>query len=172
MSLSDAIAADRAGNLDMAAAAYEAALAAGEKSLAGLLNLAMLYWQATDFGLSTARKLDPQFVNHAGRRFPLVLAEAQRAFPESTEVEFWKKYIPWADLGEEFPLDECRELLQRDPTTLVPAMHLFAQTKGVMYRIEALELLRQCQQEGTTRAQYVASVLKGVLKRAGLRGGQ
>lgn len=166
MSLSDAIAADQAGNLEVAAAAYETALAAGEKSLAAMLNLAMLYWQATDFGLSTARKLTPEFVAHAGRRFPTVLAETQQAFPESTEVEFWKKYIPWADLGEEFPLDECRELLRRDPTTLVPAMYLFAQTKGAMYRTEALELLRQCQLEGTTRARYVASVLEGVLKRA------
>jgi hypothetical protein len=166
MSLSNAIAADRAGNLEMAAAAYEASLAAGEKNLAGFLNLAVLYWQATDFGLSTARKLDPQFVGHAGRRFPLVLAEAHRVFPESTEVQFWKKYIPWADLGEEFSLDECRGLFLRDPAALVPAMHLFVQTNGGMYRNEALELLRQCHHEGTTRGRYVASVVEGVLKRA------
>lgn len=166
MNLSTAIAADQGGDIQAAAAAYEAALAEGERSLRGMLNLAVLYWQATDFGLSTARKLDQRFVEHAARRFPVVLAEAQRAFPESTEVEFWRRYIQWADVGEAFAPEACRELLERDPTTLVPAMRLFGQAKGESYREEALELLRQCQQDGTTRARYVASVLQGVIKRA------
>jgi len=170
MNLADALAADGAGNLEVAAAAYEASLAGDERTLTALLNLALLYWQATDFGLSTAKNLDPEFVAKAGERFPVVLAEAHRAFPESTEVQFWKKYIAWADLGEEFSLDECRKLLQRDPTTLVPAMYLFAQTRGDAYQEEALELLRQCQQEPTTKNRYVASVLAGVLKRKGRQG--
>ncbi len=169
MSLADAIAADQAGSLEVAAAAYEVVVAADERNLVALLNLAVLYWQATDFGLSTAKKLDPKFVGYAGTRFPVLLTEAERAFPESTEVQFWMKYIPWADLGEEFSLDECRELLLRDPTTLVPAMYLFAQTQGGTYRDEALELLRQCQREGTTRGRYIASVVEGVLKRTSRR---
>lgn len=167
MSLVDAIAADRAGRLEAAAAAYEAILAGDERSLVARLNLALLYWQATDFGLSTAHTLDPTFVAHAGERYPMLLVEAHQSFPESTEVQFWRKYIPWADLGEEFSLDECRELLQRDPTKLVPAMYLFGKAQDGTYQDEALELLRQCQREPTTGNRYIGSVVEGVLKRKG-----
>lgn len=166
MSLSDAIASDRAGDMAAAAAAYEEALATGERSLSAFLNLAILYWQATDFGISANNKLEQRLITHAGARFPILLAEAQRAFPQSAEPEFWRRYIRWADLGEEFPVDACRELLQRDPTTLVPAMHQFSLTQGREGHDQALELLRQAREDGTARGRYVTSVVEGVLKRA------
>jgi hypothetical protein len=169
MKLQDAVAADRKGELQLAAARYEEMLAAGEASLEVLLNLAVLYWQATDTGMAAAKKLSPDFLATAGRRFPELLAEAQRRFPTSTEPRFWRRYIAWADLGEPIGGDECRELLREDPAALVPAMHIFAASQGKEAEAEALELLRQCQEDGTTRARYVASVIQGVLKRVGRR---
>ncbi len=97
MSVFDALAADRAGELQSAAAHYERVLARGEHSLQILLNLALLYWQATDVGLAAVNKLNPDFLATASRRFPELLQEAQRRFPESTEVRFWKRYMAWAD---------------------------------------------------------------------------
>jgi hypothetical protein len=169
MTFQDAVAADRKGELRLAASGYEQLLAAGETSLEILLNLAVLYWQATDTGMAAAKKLSPDFLATAGRRFPELLAEAQRRFPTSTEPRFWGRYIAWADLGESFGGDECRKLLREDPATLAPAMHLFAASEGKEAEAEALELLRQCEVEGTTRANYLASVIRGVLKRAGRR---
>jgi hypothetical protein len=169
MTLQDAVGADRKGELQLAAAGYEGVLAGGEASLEVLLNLAVLYWQATDTGMAAAKKLNPDFLVTAGGRFPELLAEAQRRFPMSTEPRFWRRYIAWADLGEPFGGDECRELLREDPATLVPAMHLFAVSHGKEARAEALELLRRCNEDGTTRARYVASVIQGVLKPAGER---
>jgi hypothetical protein len=169
MTLQDAVAADRKGELQLAAAGYEEVLAGGEASLEVLLNLAVLYWQATDTGMAAAKKLSPDFLATAGQRFPELLAEAQRRYPASTEPRFWRRYIAWADLGEPFGGDECRELLREDPGALVPAMHLFAASQGKEGEAEALELLRRCQQHGTMRARYVASVIQGVLKRAGRR---
>lgn len=169
MSLQDAVAADRRGELKLAAAGYEEVLTGGEASLEVLLNLAVLYWQATDTGMAAAKKLSPDFLATAGRRFPELLAEAERRFPTSTEPRFWRRYIAWADLGEPFGGDECWELLREGPAALVPAVHLFAVSQGKEAEAEALELLRRCQEDGTTRARYVASVIQGVLKRAGRR---
>lgn len=169
MTLHDSVAADRKGELQSAAAGYEEALAGGKASLEVLLNLAVLYWQATDTGMAAAKKLSPEFLAVADRRSPELLSEAHRRFPTSTESRFWRRYIAWADLGEPFGSDECRELLQEDPAVLVPAMHLFAVSQGKEAEAEALELLRRCQEEGTTRTRYVASVIQGVLKRAGRR---
>ena len=169
MTLADALSADRAGDIESAAANYEAALADGYRSLDALLNLALLYWQATDPGLSGAKKLGPELLAVAARRLPELLDEAQKRFPDRTETRFWKRYIAWADLGEPFEEDECRELLQEDPTALAPAMYLFAISEGRAARAEADELLRRCREDGTTGARYVLSVLEGVAKRQGRR---
>jgi hypothetical protein len=76
MSLSKALAADRAGDIESAAAEYENAIAAGDASLQVLLNLVTLYWQATDVGLAAAKKLSHAFLQTAARRFPELLEEA------------------------------------------------------------------------------------------------
>ena len=166
MSLSDARAADRAGEVESAAARYEEVLAAGDHSLEVLLNLALLYWQATDPGLAAAKNIGPDFLAKAGRRTPELLEEATRVYPGSTAARFWKRYIAWADLGEPLDLEECRQLLQEDSTVLVPAMYVFATSKGQDMQTEAHELLRQCLKDGTTGARYVVSVIEGVVKRA------
>jgi hypothetical protein len=153
--------------LEAAAAAYEKLLANGEGSLQVLLNLAVLYWQATDPGLAAAKKLAPEFLTTAARRFPELLRLAEQRFPHATEPRFWTRYIAWADLGEPFGLDECRQLLREDPKAAVPAMHLFTAAHGNEAEVEALELLRSSEREGTTLARYVASVISGVMKRLG-----
>ncbi|MFN0246109.1 MAG: hypothetical protein ACKV2T_04325 [Kofleriaceae bacterium] len=168
MKLQDAVAADRNGELELAAARYEQVLADGEASLDVLMNLAVLYWQATDPGMSAAKKLSRDFLAIAGSRCPELLDEAQRRFPKSTEPRFWRQYIAWADLGEPFEDDECRNLLREDPASLVPAMRLFSISDGKEAEPEALELLRRCQEDRTTRANYVVSVIEAVLNRTGL----
>jgi len=167
MSLEDAASADRRGDIELAAALYEQALVSNESSLASLLDLAILYWQATDPGMAAAKELSPSFLETASRRFHELLAEAERRYPSSTEPRFWRKYIAWADLGEPFDISECRQLLQENPAELIPAMRIFAVTEGKEARREALTLLRACEQVGTTRARYISSVIKAVLRRAG-----
>jgi hypothetical protein len=138
----------------------------GDRRIAVWANLAVLYWQATDFGLSTAKQLDPAFVTIASQRSHALLAEAAATFPGSTEVRFWGKYIEWASWGGNSPReDECRGLLLEDPTTLAPAMHVFAQSEGMRCEPEALQRLEQCREEATTRAGYIASVIEGALGR-------
>jgi hypothetical protein len=166
MNFSEALEADQAGELEIAAARYENVLAAGERSLKVLLNLALLYWQATDVGIAAEGRLGPDFIATSGRRVPELLEEAQRRFPESTEARFWKRYIAWADLGDPLEREECWQLLGEDPTTLVPAMYLFAISQGKEAKTEANELLRQCRESRTTGARYVISVIEGVMRRA------
>jgi hypothetical protein len=166
MSLSQALAADQAGDIESAAAEYETIITTGDLSLQVLLNLAVLYWQATDIGLAAAKKLSHGFFQTAARRFPELLEQARQQFPDSTEAQFWEKYIAWADLGEKLDSDDARRMLREDPATLVPAMLLFALSGGKEAQTEAAELLHCCKQDGTTRARYIISVLEGVMKRA------
>lgn len=50
---------------------------------------------------------------------------------------------------------------------LVPAMYLFASSGGKDAANEAHALLRHCREDGTTGTRCIASVIEGVLKRAG-----
>lgn len=162
----DALRLDREGQIEQSARLYEEALGAGARTLDLYLNLAILYWQSTDPGFSAEHRLGLEFIANAGSRFPLLLTEAGQVYQASTEVRFWQKYISWADLGESFALEDCRQLLLEDRSVLIPAMFMFAQSQGKECRQDALELLRQCQVSGTTRARYVVSVIEGVLKRS------
>lgn len=163
--LEEALTADRNGDIQSAASLYEQAIAGGDHRLEVLLNLALLYWQATDFGLAAAKKLSADFLGIAGRRYSALLQEARERFPSSTAVEFWLRYTEWTERGEPLELDECRELLRRDPSTLIPAMRIFGATKGAEAETEARKLLADCLSDGTTGARYVVSVLEGILRR-------
>jgi hypothetical protein len=169
VTLDEAVAADRRGDLQAAADGYEAALAAGPRPLALLVDLAVLYWQATDPGLAAARQLGPDFLARAGARVPELLAEAARRFPARSEPRFWLCYVAWADLGEPFERDVCRAFLREDPGTLVPALYLYSTSGGSDAEASARALLEACRQEGTTRARYVVSVIEGVLARRARR---
>src|SRR5690606_35582342 len=92
-SLAEALVADRSGEIESAAVAYENVLAAGDRSQHVLLNLALLYWQATDPGLAADKRLGHDFFSRAGRCFPELLDEAEQRFPNSTAARFWRRYI-------------------------------------------------------------------------------
>lgn len=166
MSVVAAIAADRSGAIVEAADLYEEAIGGGDQSASVLLDLLVLYWQATDVGLSSAKRLGVEFIARSGRRCVALLAEAQRMHPRNAEVEFWARYIWWTDFGGEFTYAQCEELFLRDRAILAPTMRLFGETNGACYRDEALELLVLTRLRGTTRDRYVVSVVEGVLKRA------
>jgi len=68
-----------------AASLYEEMLRRGPASLDTYVNLAVLHWQATDFGLVAAMKLPSDFVGLAGERMNGVLDAASRSYLHGTE---------------------------------------------------------------------------------------
>jgi hypothetical protein len=165
MKLDEALAADRAGNIELAAALYEKAFEEGQRPLFAIVNLLVLYWQATDYGFWTGNQLSRDFVKRAGTRFREIMNEGTRLYPNSTELQFWRRYIAWADLGEAFNYDECEDLLKRGPKNLIPVIYLLDQQPTAQYDEPALRLLAECRDDSTTRSKYIASVIDGVLKR-------
>ena len=154
----EAVVAEQKGDIAGAVELYEACI--NELPEDALINLAVLYWQITDYGFSTSLQLPPEVVEHAGARFAEVLDVTERKFPQSAAAMFWKKYIAWADLGDSFDPENCRQVLRENPTYLEPAMYLFSTSQGRESEHEALMLLEQCRQAGTVRARYVASVIE------------
>lgn len=170
MSFREAVDADRAGLIEKAAAEYEDAVHDGDHSLRTLLNLALLYWQATDPGIAAAEHLRPEFLARAGARWPELLDQARSRYPASIEVEFWNRYIAWAELGEPIDIETCRQMLRQDPDVPLPALWIFAETEGNEASSEANELLRRARVDGTAGARYVISVIESVLMRSRWQG--
>lgn len=168
MTLSSAIDADRNREFEKAAALYEELLAMGDTSPEILLNLACLYWNATDPGVAASMGFR-EFFHLAARRSPQLLKEASRLYPTRTDVQFWGKYIEWANYGSEVDVASYRQMLLNDPSTLLPAMVLYVDSGGVEAQDDAKILLEQSRRDGTTRARYVVSVLDSAMKRANHR---
>ena len=163
-----ALEADRAGQIVRALELYEEA-AEAEPSLDMLVNMAVLYWQVTDYGFWTGHHLPSELVGVAGARIFQILDLAQSRFPGSPQVEFWRKYIAWADLGEPFELDDCRRILKQHPGYLEPLAYLFSVTEGQEGRDLVPALLEQAQRQGTQRSRYVTSVVESVVRQAAWR---
>ncbi len=128
-----------------------------------LIDLIVLYWQATDYGISSSAGLTADFVARAGRRVAELLLRAEQQFPRSPQVAFWKKYIAWTDTGGNLDTEECRELLRKYPDYKEPAMYVFSTSRGRECLAEALELHERVRDTDTFRARYVTSVIEAVL---------
>lgn len=158
----DAAAAEEKSDFVSAAELYEKAVVKGAP-LDTLINLAVLYWQATDYGFWTGHHLPREFVDRAGERMNEILDIAAQRFPGAPEVEFWKRYIAWADLGEELDPDDCRRLLQQKPDYLEPSVYLLSATREQEYRTQAQRLLEHYRGQRTTRAKYITTVIESAL---------
>lgn len=165
MNITEAIRLEESRQFEAAAKIYEAVLADDPNSVKALVNLTVLYWQATDLGFSAGHALAPDFVKRAGDRLHALLNDANVSAPAPVEMQFWKKYIAWADLAEPLSLAFCRDLLQAHPLYLEPAMFIHLQTEGAECQAEAEQLVRQCATEGSVRNSYIQSILSSVTKR-------
>ena len=141
-----------------AAAAYEVAIEVADSDLETYLNLAVLYWVATDFGYAGYHKLENAFVERAGRRDHEILDEGERRFGSNNEIDFWRYYFDYVSLGEAARPGHCKTLAERGPS-LVPYFHLFELADGRRHRDEAKELLALFDPPETERGRYIYSML-------------
>lgn len=161
----DAVAQERNGNLTAAAELYEQSLAAEPTPLWAVVNLMCLYWKVTEFGFWTGKHLPTDFVGRAGVRLSQVMRVAEERFPDSTEVAFWCRYIRWTDLGGSLNIAVCEEFLRRNPEDLSPVLFLYTHSTGDKWEPQALRLVEECNQDRTTKANYVVSVIEASHRR-------
>jgi hypothetical protein len=168
MSFEEALEADRQHEFEAAANAYEQLLANHDPDV--FLNLLVLYWEATDFGISSSYRLSAAFVERSNGGFRQMLNHAPQLFPTNTAVEFWRRYIAGLEhQGPWLSSKECKAMLARQPAHLEPAMIVFAESDCTEGVDDARRLLEWCQAQRTTRAGYVSAYLDGVTQRARFR---
>lgn len=165
MKLSDAIEAEQAERFEEAARLYEALIRQEHPPLEGFVNLLVLYWQVTEYGFWVDSDLELGFVKYAAERLSEMLKSEAGQLSDNPQVDFWVKYIRWADYGGALEVGECRKLLREHPEYLEPAMFVFSTTQGADCEKEAVELLKACREINTCRTRYVASVIESTIAR-------
>lgn len=168
MTFEVALEADRRRDIVAAADAYEGLIA--DSNVEAMLNLLVLYWEATDFGTLSYYRLSDAFIARAGQRWRDLLKDTRQRHPSDTAVEFWCRYIESLEFdGELLSPAECRLMLSRQPENLEPAMIIFSESDCLEGIEETRLLLAWCKTQGTARAGYISAVLDGVTKRARFR---
>jgi hypothetical protein len=153
-------------NIVDSAAALEAKLRLDPTNLEAIIDLAILYWTANDHGIAISIGLPVEFSSMGWRRWRELLELAESLYPKSPAVSFWAKYIRSIEGEEPFRLEECRELLRRQPEFLDPAMAVFAWSGGKEAQEEAARLIENCAPSSTWRCQYVRSMIEKHLGRS------
>jgi hypothetical protein len=158
--------AEAADRIEEAARQYEDGLSLNPDDIEARVDLAVLYWQATDYGVSSSRGLPKPFVAAAGKRYLELLQQGLGRFPANPVLRFWSAYTEWTDLGRRFDPSESRKLRATYPDYLEPAMYLYAVSRGTECERDAHELLSRYRNTKTYRARYVVSVIESVAKHA------
>lgn len=159
-----AVTADENGCIETAAAGYEASLRSDPGDLEATVNLAVLYWQAA--GGSDGNPHKPTaFSRLARRRLCEILDSASHRFPSRPEIQFWRKYIAAAELGEPLDSTECRELMRAQPDYLEPAFVVFLKSAGREAEPEAMRLLADYSEQPTARGRYVTAMITAALRK-------
>jgi hypothetical protein len=141
------------------AEALERQAAANPDDLGVLIDLIVHYSMMLDPGIAAAAKLSAAAMAQAQTRREHVFVLAAARFAAAPRLEFWRRYLRWAELGEPFPEDDCRVLAAAEPTNPEPALYLFACCRDPLAESAARELLRRVQATESERASYIRAVL-------------
>jgi len=165
-SLAQAVRLDRDRTLIEAAASYEQVDLSERLPGDAIANLMALYWQATDFGYSSAYALPRSFVAHAGDRLEQLLA-VEYSMNRQPEPFFWKRYVRWIEYGESLSVEDCQQLMTMHSDYVEPAFHAYSLSGGAVCGELVGALVTRCKKVGTIRAEYVVSVIESTMVSAG-----
>jgi hypothetical protein len=152
----EARAADAVDDPIRASDLYEQALLGDDADRDMYVDLAVLYFVCCDDGYSAAHRLDREFLDRAWRRARQLLDEAQLKFGRDDEIDFWRGYFAFVDLGEPAQ-DEKWNVLAASGSTLVPLISVFSRSPERFER-DARRLLESVRDGATARKRYVESV--------------
>jgi hypothetical protein len=155
-----AIEADIAQNLQLAASLYEEVLKLPDPPLAAFINLACLCWLAGNEPI--LNPVDHNFFMYAGTRALTALDEAEARFGPQVEILFWRKYYAYISWGGDSFLDECLQWIEQAPDCLPLYFYAYIDidTKREEYRPQLQQLYHAALAQRTTKNNYILSMIE------------
>ena len=156
-----AVQADISQNILKAAKLYEKAIKSKSPNVDSFINLAVLYWDATDFGKSVT--LPRPFFDIAATRYPQVISLGLELFEDNPELLFWEDYCKAIRIGDPMNLELYIELVNKYPTLLTPYFVIWPEKQNKKDYNKVIALYEKCKQLKTTKNRYILSVVEGSL---------
>jgi tetratricopeptide (TPR) repeat protein len=158
----EAVSQDIAGNYDEAIKNYEDAIFENENiHTDAFANLAFIYW---NLAFASPFEIKPDIADRwsiiGGQRYLIILEMGIKSQADTLELIFWKRYFAHIVFGEDFTPEECEAMIESHSASKsrVPYFFLWLFDKK-KYIAERVELLRQCEEEPTTKNRYIISIL-------------
>lgn len=154
--------ADRERRLVEAAEAYERVMRDEMPELDVYLDAAVLYMEASDFGVASGLHLPDAFYQVAIPNALRALENARARFGEQPDIAFWTRYVRWICLGPDIDLAEALALERAGAKDVY--LYL-AQVDEVapQFAAQSAALLESVSEERTERERYLKSVLDSAL---------
>ncbi|MFK7907086.1 MAG: hypothetical protein AB8B69_18265 [Chitinophagales bacterium] len=141
---------------------YEESIKTGSASLEMYTNLAFLYWEfaAEQMSFNIPNNIPGEWSLIGGNRYGEIIEQGLKKYPNSLELKFWKKYLPYRLFGKEFTQQECEQLVldYKKDNNLVPYfyLYLFCRKK---YKAERDKLFKLCENIRTAKFIYIKSLI-------------
>jgi len=125
-------------------------------------NLAFIYWAtaAEQFEFNIPNNIPDELSIIGGQRFNYILDIGLEKYPDSLELNFWKKYFPYRLYSADFSENDCKNLIQKfgDDDNLTPYffLNLFDEK---LYQSEVKQLLSICTELPTAKNNYLKSFI-------------
>lgn len=154
----EAVREDINGDYIQASALYEKSIERADNPDA-YINLAVLYFQFTDFGINASQKLPVEFIRKALGRFDEVINLGMAKFPQNGEMKFWSKYFRFSSMGDKLEDRDIIDILRDSEPSLVPYFFLYL-SDPVKYSSERDALSEQCHRLLTSKNRWILSLIE------------
>lgn len=142
---------------------YESCIAYGCTSLEVYSNLAFLYWEfATEqISFNEPNNISDDWSLIGGKKYGEILEQGLEQYPDSLELNFWKKYFPYRLFFGEFSQQECEKMVEehRGDESLIPYFYLYLFDKD-KYRPKRDRLLELCRSIPNAKFNYIKSIIQ------------
>ncbi len=144
---------------DYISAAYYYELAVSEDTNAdAFVDLALLYFQFTDYGMNASSGLSLDFIHTAFERYPLIIEKGLINYPSNTEMIFWEAYFRHRTIYDDLTSNDVLKILNTGEPSVVPYFFLWI-LEPKKYEVQREKLLKICNISLTSKNRWILSLI-------------
>jgi hypothetical protein len=131
-------------------------------SIESYINLAFLYWSFAFelFEFNQPNNISENWSIVGGNKYLKTLELGLNNYPNSLELNFWKRYFSHVSFGNDFSESDCKNLIEKYELdkSIVPYFYLFLFDKD-KYGEKRNELLASCDEVPIAKNLYIKSII-------------
>lgn len=123
------------------------------------INLAVLYFQFTDYGINASSGLSLEFIHKAFDSYRLIIDYGISKYPSNSEMKFWKEYFRHRTIYDDLTEQDVLAILRDGDFSIVPYFFLYL-LKPDNYQAERQKLIQSCHKLLTSKNRWILSLIE------------